>query len=122
MASKTDFPIEFIIHAKIGDAILNNFVTRHIRELNISQESKHKIHIMFVTNESLLDWEPIIKPKFPNYMYSDAATKEHKDKAERRFKGDIIEAGIGFLYNNFGMIAAERYIQRNIIKQIKQML
>ena len=65
------------------------------------------------SNVFIQGWDKIIKPKF---SYKCNAIDSVK------FRGDVVEAGIAFIYYNFGLPAAERYITKQLIKSIKKKL
>lgn len=112
--SKKNLPLEFIIHAQIGDAILNRVVGDMI-DLYADSNSQTKGLLLgeIKSNNFIKDWPPILKVKFVDINKMGALQKT-------KMKGDIVEASIAFLYLNNGIGAAERYIKSNLIKSLKQ--
>lgn len=112
--SKKNLPLEFVIHAQIGDAILNRVVGDLLDDFGTSTlQMKHLMLSEIKSNDFIKDWPPLLKVKFINIDKMGITQKT-------RIKGDIVEASIAFLYLNRGLAAAERYIKANLIKSLKQ--
>ncbi len=112
--SKKSLPLEFVIYAQIGDAILNRVVVDIIDKYdNPSNEMKQLMMGEIKSNNFIKDWPPLLKVKFVDYNNMGALQKV-------KIMGDIVEASIAFLYLNNGLGAAERYIKTNLIKSLKQ--
>jgi dsRNA-specific ribonuclease len=112
--SKKSLPLEFIIYAQIGDAILNRVVIDLLDAHNVcSQATKGLLLGEIKSNKFIKDWPPLLKVKFVNINKMGIAQKI-------KMKGDVVEASIAFLYLNNGLAAAERYIKTNLIKSLKQ--
>lgn len=112
--SKSNFPLEFIIHAQIGDAILNRVATDLIADYgNGSKEMNQLMLGVIKSNDFIKDWPPILKVKFIDVNKLGSLQKT-------KIMGDIIEASISFLYLNRGIGAAERYVKRNIINSLQK--
>lgn len=112
--SKKKIPLEFLILAQIGDAILNRYVSNLLDEYgNCTPATKNLMMAEMKSNNFIKDWKPLLKIKFID-------TNKLSYLQETKIKGDIVEASIALLYINNGLSAAERYIKNNIIQSLKK--
>lgn len=112
--SKKKIPLEFLILAQIGDAILNRYVSNLLDEHgNNTPQIKHLMMAEMKSNNFIKDWKPLLRVRFVDISKLGELQKT-------RIKGDIVEASIAFLYINHGLESAERYIKTNLIKSLKK--
>ena len=112
--SKKKIPLEFLILAQTGDAILNRVVSNLIDYYGYSSpEVKQQMMAKMKSNDFIKDWKPLIRVKFIDISKLSGLQKV-------KIQGDIVEASIAFLYINHGLESAERYIKTNLIKSLKK--
>lgn len=90
---------ELLALAAMGDSILNCTIHRLLDLIGAQKFDKHYIGNSLKSND-------FIKHFHSGFVY--------KGNLPEEFAGDIVEARIAFLYLNYGMGAATRYIHREI--------
>lgn len=115
---KSELPLEFIVEAKKGDAVLNRCVIDLLKDYDITGRTKQSVLQYLNSNKMLTNFEQPIRYADPliNQCLGDNCPKVH---------GDTVEAYIGFLYTNYGYDSAKRYILKqfkNSIDEIRKEL
>ena len=100
MKKKAKLPLEFVIEARIGDAILNRIVEEQVDRLvkiGVSDAAASHIRNMLKSNAFISNF------KMPVFKVKGVGNSQH-------IQGDKVEAYIAFLYKNFGYEDAKKYV------------
>lgn len=105
---KSDLPLDFIVEAKKGDAVLNRCIVNLLKDYDITGVTKQQVLQYLNSNKMLKSFKQPVR-------YADSLINECLENDCLKVHGDAVEAYIGFLYTNYGYDSAKRYV----LKQFK---
>lgn len=115
---KSDLPLDFIVEAKKGDAVLNRCIIDLLGDYDITGTTKQRVLQYLNSNKMLENFEQPMR-------HTDPLIKQCLNDDCPKVHGDTVEAYIGFLYTNYGYDSAKRYILKqfkNSIDEIRKEL
>lgn len=101
---KSALPLEFIIQARVGDAVLNHIVSKHVdglTKMGVNPAQSHALKSLMVSNSFISNFRT---PRFKVKGVDNTKT----------IKGDKVESYIAFLYHNLGYDKVKAYILKEI--------